>query len=200
MSTLKYHDEKPVGSAHGCDDQLVSVGECRNGLVRRMHIALQPVTVAPRLRAFLPRRRLALYVRKPRARETTAGSSELLHRLEVVDHQVAPVVDVTRSSLWDTDDAKNLSGAECRFVDVPDGTVMLRAVCRVCTTAVLANVDMSSVVFRIRSHLGTGSSPAQLEAASRTQLFILLPCLSKPAQVRIHRLRQVLPSVLASSI
>ena len=77
---------------------------------------------------------------------------------------------------------------------------MLRAVCRVCTTAVLANVDMSSVVFRIRSHLATGSSPAQLEAASRTQLFILLPCLSKPAQVRIHRLREVLPSVLASSI
>ena len=73
MSTLKCHDEKPVGSALGCDDQLVSVGECRNGLVRRMHIALQPVTVAPRLRAFLPRRRLALYVRKPRARETTAG-------------------------------------------------------------------------------------------------------------------------------
>ena len=87
-----------------------------------MHIALQPVTVAPRLRAFLPRRRLALYVRKPRARETTADSSELLHRL-----QVAPVFDVTRSSLWNTDDAKNLSGAECRFVDVPDGTVMLRA-------------------------------------------------------------------------
>ena len=86
--------------------------------------------------------------------KTTADTADCLPRVGVIDHPFALVFETLLGSSRTIFRCCGHRHAENRFVTVPLETVMLPADCRVCAATVLANDDMSHVMFGIRCHFG----------------------------------------------